>query len=432
MSVALEQKVSLRGWREARLGELIHIKHGYAFKGEYFSDSGPFVVLTPGNFYDEGGFKDKGDKEKRYVGEVPKDFILKQGDLLIAMTEQAEGLLGSSAIVPSDDLYLHNQRLGLVTEINKARIDRRFLYYLFNTRLIRQRIRASASGTKVRHTSPSRIYELSVSVPPFSVQRWIGQMLSGYDELIENNTRRIKILEGMAQALYRAWFVHFRFPGHETIKLADSSLGKIPSGWGIKRLADICGIVMGQSPKSEYYNDTGVGLPFHQGVTDFGDRFPVDRVYCTVENRIAEKDDILCSVRAPVGRLNISTKRIVIGRGLCAIRCKTGEHPFVFQQLKEKFREEDTMGGGTIFKSVTKDDMHGIKTLWPAESIRGRYDQCVAPMFCELENLTLINSNLRRTRDLLLPKLISGELSVPPRAQTQRRNSHARRKPHAS
>src|SRR5437016_1023077 len=178
MSVAIEQKVSLRGWRETRLGGLIHIKHGYAFKGEYFSSSGPFVVLTPGNFYDEGGFKDKGDKEKHYVGEVPKDFILKKGDLLVAMTEQAEGLLGSSAIVPSSDYYLHNQRLGLVTEIDKTQIDRKFL-----------------SGTKVRHTSPSRIYEVTVSIPPLATQRRIAEILSAYDDLIENNARRIKILE---------------------------------------------------------------------------------------------------------------------------------------------------------------------------------------------------------------------------------------------
>src|SRR5207253_2618072 len=108
------------------------------------------------------GFRSKGDKEKFYTGEVPPGFVLRRGDLLIAMTEQAEGLLGSSAIVPSDDLYLHNQRLGLVTDLRGDVVDKRFLYYLFNWREVRDQIRASASGVKVRHTSPQRIYEVRV------------------------------------------------------------------------------------------------------------------------------------------------------------------------------------------------------------------------------------------------------------------------------
>jgi len=161
----------------------------------------------------------------------------------------------------------------------------------------------------------------------------------------------------MAQMIYREWFVHFRFPGHEKVNMVKSKLGMIPDGWEVKTLWDICIIVMGQSPKSEFYNEDGNGLPFHQGVTDFGNRFPTDRVYCTVQNRIAEDRDILFSVRAPVGGINLANKRIVVGRGLCAIRSKTGNQAFVFQQLKEKFKEPDTMGGGTIFKSVTKEDI---------------------------------------------------------------------------
>ena len=169
---------------------------------------------------------------------------------------------------------------------------------------------------------------------------------------------------------------------------------------------------MGQSPRSEFYNDTGKGLPFHQGVADFGDRFPSDRMYCTVQNRVAEAGDILFSVRAPVGRINIANKRMVIGRGLCAIRSRTGNQYFVFQQLKEKFQETDTMGGGTIFKSVTKEDVHGIKIIEPSNKVHDGFDEIINPVFSELEILTNKNVILRKTRDLLLPKLISGEVDV--------------------
>jgi type I restriction enzyme, S subunit len=174
----------------------------------------------------------------------------------------------------------------------------------------------------------------------------------------------------------------------------------------------MCFITMGQSPSSQFSNEIGDGLPFHQGVSDFGNLYPVDRIYCTDENRIAESGDILFSVRAPVGRINIANKKIVIGRGLSAIRSKSGNQDFVFQQLKELFQEEDTIGNGAIFKSVTKEDMHGIKMLRPLQSIVSSFEQHIKPMFSNIEVLTTKNANLRQTRDLLLPKLISGEVDV--------------------
>lgn len=358
-----------KDWTHGRLGDYFQIKHGYAFKGEFFATEGPYVVLTPGNFYDEGGFKLKGDKEKYYTGDIPQGFILKRGDLLVAMTEQAEGLLGSPAVVPESDRYLHNQRLGLISGLDTNRLDKQFLYFLFNSRSVRAQIRSTANGAKVRHTSPSRIYEVRIDLPPLSIQRIIAALLSAYDDLIENNTRRIHILEEMARLIYGEWFVKFRFPGHEKVKMVASELGPIPEGWEAKRLIDLCSLAMGQSPKSEFYNQEGDGLLFHQGVTDFGELFPTHRVYCTVQNRIAEAGDILFSVRAPVGRINITDRKVVIGRGLCAVRSKDGNRAFLFEQLKEKFKEEDTMGGGTIFKAVTKEDMQGIKLLSPSPAV---------------------------------------------------------------
>jgi type I restriction enzyme, S subunit len=396
--------------RSVKLGDLFTIKHGYAFKGEHFGTEGSHIVLTPGNFFDEGGFKKKGDKEKWYSGKIPEDYILFRGDLLVAMTEQGEGLLGSSAIVPEGGRYLHNQRLGLIQNLND--VNKRFLYYLFNSHPVRQQIRASCSGVKVRHTSPSRIYDVKVDIPPLPTQRKIATILSAYDDLIENNLRRIKILEEMAQNLYRDWFVKFRFPGHQHARFTDSPLGRIPEGWEEAKLDDVCHLTMGQSPKSEFYNTNGIGLPFHQGVTDFGDRFPTERLYCTVEARIAEQGDILFSVRAPVGRINIANTRMVIGRGLSAIRHKAGYQGFAFHLLKENFKEEDTMGGGTIFKSVTKNDMERISFMLPVEALTQQFEQLVGPSEKQIENLTKKNTTLRRTRDLLLPRLISGEVDV--------------------
>ena len=194
--------------------------------------------------------------------------------------------------------------------------------------------------------------------------------------------------------------------------MVESPLGPIPQGWEVKQLGEICDVLMGQSPKSDFYNETGEGLPFHQGVTDFGQRFPTDRVYCTVQKRIAERGDILFSVRAPVGRINVANKKIVIGRGLSAIRSKSDNQAFMLQQLKDRFQEEDTIGSGTIFNAITKTDLLGVQLLEPTKPIITKFEQTAELISLELTNLTMRNQNLQQTRDLLLPKLISGEIDV--------------------
>ena len=248
-------------------------------------------------------------------------------------------------------------------------------------------------------------------------QQKIASILSAYDDLIENNTRRIKILEEMAQTIYKEWFVNFRFPGYEKVKPAsregrfvDSPLGKIPEGWEVKDLSDIANILMGQSPKSEFYNDEGVGLPFHQGVTDFEFRFPTHKTFCTVENRVAEKNDILFSVRAPVGRINLANTKLIVGRGVSAIRHKTNLQSYLLYLLKHTFIEEDTLGSGAIFNSVTKDDMHKIKVIKPGNDFDKLFNEMIEPVDRQIENLNSKIINLRKTRDLLLPKLMSGKV----------------------
>ena len=249
-------------------------------------------------------------------------------------------------------------------------------------------------------------------IPYLKSRHKIAAVLSAYDDLIENNTCRIRILEEMARTIYREWFVEFRFPGYEQGEMVESELGLIPQEWEVKQLGEMCHVIMGLSPKSEFYNETGDGLPFHQGVTDFGERFPMDRVYCTIQKRVAEADDILFSVRAPVGRINIANKKVVIGRGLSAIRSKNGNQAFLLQQLKDRFQEEDTMGSGVIFNAIRKTDLLGIPLLTPPESVIGKFEEIVNLIFAELANLTAKNANLRQTRNLLLPKLISGEIDI--------------------
>ncbi|MCA9585823.1 MAG: restriction endonuclease subunit S [Myxococcales bacterium] len=400
------------------LGDFFRIKHGFAFKGEHFVDAGEFVLLTPGNFEARGGLKLKGDKEKYYDGEVPKDFVLRRGDLIVAMTDLTQNapILGAPAFVTENERFLHNQRLGKVVELNEAALEKRYLYYLFNLRATREQLKATATGATVRHTAPERIYRVTAPVPGIEVQRRIADILSAYDDLIENNTKRIKILEEMARSLYREWFVNFRFPGHEKVKMVNSALGKVPEGWNASTLGTNARILMGQAPKSDSYNETGDGLPFHQGVTNFGAHFPTHRAWCTSSSaRTADAGDLLFSVRAPVGRINFAPDRLVVGRGLAAIRHAAGAQAFLWLQLGERV-QEDSMGGGTIFKAVTKDDVHKIPWLEPTARIRQEFDALAETLLRQIQLLTAKQEVLARTRDLLLPRLISGDVVVEPNA----------------
>ena len=369
---------------EVLIGDYIQtLKQKHKIKRSEYLPSGVVPVIDQGKEFIAGYIN---DGERAYNGQLPvivfgdHTCIIKYVDFPFAI-----GAQGTQLIRPTKDF------------------DIRYFYY-------------SLRNLSLEHFGYQRHFKYlktsKVFCPPIHAQRKIAAVLNAYDDLIENNTRRIKILEEMASAIYREWFVEFRFPGHEQGEMVESELGLIPQGWEVKQLGEMCHVIMGLSPKSEFYNETGDGLPFHQGVTDFGERFPTDRVYCTIQKRVAEADDILFSVRAPVGRINIANKKVVIGRGLSAIRSKNGNQTFLLQQLKDRFQEEDTMGSGAIFNAIRKTDLLGIPLLKPTESVIVKFEEIVNLIFAELANLTLKNTNLRQTRDLLLPKLISGEIDV--------------------
>lgn len=200
-----------KGWVEKPFFELCDIKHGFAFDGEFFSNEGDYVLLTPGNFYEKGGYRDRGEKQKYYTGQIPRDYVLNKGDLLVAMTEQAAGLLGSPIIVPESDKFLHNQRLGLVAKKHGVPWTNEFFFHVFNMKDVRKAIHASASGVKVRHTSPSKIGEVVVAFPTsIPEQREIVSTLAQLDaetqRLAALYQRKLAALEALKKSLLQQAF----------------------------------------------------------------------------------------------------------------------------------------------------------------------------------------------------------------------------------
>ena len=198
-------------WPIHELSEFINIKHGFAFKGENFKDEQTFdVLITPGNFSIGGGFKE--DKLKYYDGPVPEDYILCEGDLVVTMTDLSKqaDTLGYSALIPSLDGHriLHNQRVGLV-ELKSDELDPTFLYYLLQSREYRHHVVSGATGTTVKHTSPTKIVSFSFRKPPKNTQILIGKHLMAIEAKEKLNASFNQTLEQMAQALFKSWFVDF-------------------------------------------------------------------------------------------------------------------------------------------------------------------------------------------------------------------------------
>ena len=410
-------------WSACRLGDVIGVKHGYAFKGQFFSDSGSHKVLTPGNFIDEGGFKSRGEKDRWYTGAIPQSYVLKRGDLIVAMTEQAEGLLGSAALVPESDLYLHNQRLGLVEELCANTVERRFLYYLFNSTPVRKQIRATANGAKVRHTSPGRICSVEVLLPPVHVQHKIASILSAYDDLIENNLRRIKILEEMAQSLYKEWFVDFRFPGHEKVKMVDSPLGMIPEGWKTPSVGEELQVLGGGTPDTQveaYYAEGSINWYTPSDLTasasvfvDASSRRITEEALKSSSAKLFPPYSVMMTSRATIGVVAINTTEAATNQGF--IVCLPNERvpvSYLYHWFKGTRELFENLASGATFKELRRSTFREIPILVPSAEVMADFASVCQPVMDLLLALQRKNTVLRQTRDLLLPKLISGEIDV--------------------
>ncbi len=290
--------------------------------------------------------------------------------------------------------------------LDESKCYPKFIYYQLRSEHIGRWLEKVSIGATMPSLNTGLLSGIEMVLPPIEIQKQIAGILSVYDDLIENNQKQIKLLEEAAQRLYKEWFVDLRFPGYENTKIVDG----VPEGWNEKTLSQVADVIMGQSPKSEFYNSEKKGLPFHQGVGSYGVRFVMDDIYSTSYTRIAEPNSILFSVRAPVGRLNITKNKVVIGRGLAAINQTDGCQSYLYYLLKNKFFKDNIVGNGSIFASVSKDELLNQKFLIPERNLMMQFEKIVSQMDKQIENLDSKNKKLIEARDRLLPKLMSGEV----------------------
>lgn len=379
----------------SRIGDGLHGTPKYDENGDYY--------FINGNNLSGGKIVIKSDTKRISSEEYHKiKKELNQRTILLAIN----GTIGNLGFYNGENVALGKSACYLNI---KDDVDKNYIRYVLEHEEFQKYALAFATGATIKNLGLKAVRDYKFNLPPLPTQRRIASILSAYDDLIENNLKRIKLLEEIAQRTYEEWFVKFRVNGEQLP--IDEKTG-LPVGWERKKLIDVADITMGQSPKSEYYNKEGKGLPFHQGVSDYGFRFPKNTSWSLQGNRFAKEGDILFSVRAPVGRLNIALEKIILGRGLSAICHKKQLTNGLFYQLQNVFFKDDIIGGGAIFNSVTKNDIERIPIIHCDNVTEKNFDIFACNFNNKIKILSLQIQKLKESRDILLPKLMNGTINV--------------------
>jgi type I restriction enzyme S subunit len=343
------------------------------------------------------------------------------------------GSIGLVGIVPTNktDRYALSSSLMKLT-CDREQVDPLFLFYFFRSASGRHELLKNAStvGTPGIGQPLSSLRAVKIPLPPLAEQKAIAAVLGALDDKIELNRRMNATLEAMARALFQSWFVDFdparakldgrQPPGLDPAtaalfpnKFEDSELGPIPKGWRVGKVSDSFDVTMGQSPPGETYNEDGKGLPFYQGRTDFGFRFPTRRVYCTAATRLAKAGDTLVSVRAPVGDINMADEECCVGRGVAAVRHKSGASSFTYYAM-DNFESDFARfeAEGTVFGSINKQDFSELPFIIAPREIIATYERLASPFDDHIRILEHQSRTLAASRDTVLPKLLSGELRL--------------------
>lgn len=420
-------------WKQTTLGEVLHAGGGKIQTGPFGSQlhASDYVELgipciMPANMknnrVDLSGIAFISEKDAQRLSQ----HLVQEGDIVYSrrgdVTQKA--LIGKT-----ESGYFCGTGCLLVRPGNA--IDPEFLTYHLSTLSNQDWIVKQAVGATMPNLNTAILSAVPLNVPPHKdLQKKIAAVLSAFDAKIDCNQRINAELEAMAKALYDYWFVQFDFPfdfaqgrpdaGGKPYKSSGGKMvynatlkREIPAGWEDKQLSEIANITMGTSPTGESLNDSGAGEIFFQGSTDFGWQFPTVRLYTTQPVRMAKRGDILLSVRAPVGDLNIAHLDCCIGRGLAALNSKDGFDGFLFyvmQYFKTVFDRRNSEG--TTFGSITKDDLYSLPLAYPSPELLKKYNDVVSGYNKMVFTRSMENNHLAQLRDWLLPMLMNGQVRV--------------------
>ena len=352
---------------------------------------------------------------------VTKDDLLQNGDIVFVRSNGNKNLVGRTMFIHDIKDPVCYSGFCIAFRPNNDLVYPEYLFYVLRAPFCKKQYGYSQQ-TNITNLSQGVLGDVDVPVPDLDTQQKLAKILSEIDLKIISNTRICVELEAMAKTLYDYWFTQFDFPNAEgkpycssggEMVWNDQLKRKIPKGWSAGQLSDIANITMGQSPSGDTYNENGSGTIFYQGCTDFGTRFPVPRVYTSAPTRFAKAGDILMSVRAPVGTLNIAMEDCCIGRGLAALNSKFGSQLHLLYTLSGFKQLFDVMdGNGTTFGSITKDTLFEMKVVIPRRDQIKSFEEMVQPIEQKIRVAEQENRELTKLRDWLLPMLMNGQATV--------------------
>ena len=409
----------MEDWKEYKISDICNIKHGFAFKGQYFTDSKQiYICTTPGNFALKGGFKL--DKPKYYNGPIPADYILHRDDLIVTMTDLSkEGdTLGYSALVPQDfkHIFLHNQRIGLIENIN-PKIDKHFLYWTMRTYKYQRYIVNHCSGGTVKHTSPNNIGSYIFKAPSLEKQKDIASILDNIETKIELNRRINDNLEQQAQALFKAWFVDFE--PFKDGKFLDSELGRIPEGWKVGHFTDIVKVSGGGTPKTNNPLFWNGSIPFFtpKDASDIvftyeTEKHITDLGVSNCNSPIYPAYTVFITARGTIGKIRMAGTPMAMNQSCYALlTTKEKLEPYIYLLSLRLVNIMRKKANGAVFEAITTKDFEENIVIPPNE-ILTCFTKLVNPLFSQIHHNGLENQNIVTLRDTLLPQLMSGELRI--------------------
>jgi type I restriction enzyme, S subunit len=380
-------------WQQTRLGEISRIYSGFAFRSQDLGEKG-IPVVKIANIQNKRVSPECADHlPEELCTEKLNRYFLQPDDTLIAMT--GAGSVGKVGKMPrADERFLVNQRVAIVRPDN-SRCNPAFVYFALSQDFYETKLYGLGLGAGQPNVSAKQIGELEIPFPPLPVQRRIAGILSAYDELVENNQRRIKILEEMARAVYREWFVEFRFPKCEKVNLVDSSLGKIPHGWEVKKLGEILELNYGKALKQEDRSGGVVPVYGSSGVVGYHD------------TALVKGPGIVIGRKGNVGSVFWSDESFY---PIDTAYFVTSEVPlrFLFYDLQTK----NFLNNDAAVPGLNRNQAYSLETTVPPPDLLARFCKLADDFECQASTLQRQTQNLRQTRDLLLPRLLSGQINL--------------------
>ena len=404
-------------WEKVKLGELYEVHNGLSKAGKFFGEGYPFLTFSTvfNNYFIPKQITDLVQSTEK----EQESYSIRRGDVFVTRTSETSDELGMSCVALKDyPMATYNgftKRMRPITN----RVLPEYIGYYMRLPNFRGEFRAFSTMTTRASLRNEDLLGLEVKLPSIEIQKQIADILSAYDDLIENNQKQIKLLEEATQRLYKEWFVDLRFPGHENTKIVDG----VPEGWRVASIADICDTVGGGTPSTKiqsYYEKgdilwvtpTDITRNFSLALLDTEKKITPEGLKNSSANMLPA-ETILMTSRASVGFFGMCKYEVCTNQGfISCIPKRENLQMYLLFNLKSRVEEIRQKAGGSTYLEISKTVFRELKIILPKDEVLAEYQKNVHDIFDEIYCRTEMIKSLVDMRNRLLPKLMSGEVEV--------------------